>query len=625
MRRLAIIAAIIAATVIAPSPARVAAQSAGTVDYYRLVPGFLPENFGEDGMALGNGFATANPWGAYTAYLLSTNAKGQRTWRIENYLPNQGGATAQGSTMWLFEGSTRALLIDTANNTVDLPGQPDLKGVVVHLLGHTNDGGAKSNPVDFVVANTHSHGDHTGKNRLMSDRAVYYPDLDWPRTNAPANYVPIREGGGPTTHGSGQAVAEIDLGGRTITAINLYAHTPGSMGYLDRENKMIATGDAIGSAYVWAHFGLMTQYADTVRHLQSVLRPLDQVHVLPAHFYQVKQGARGKAPINGRPLDKGYVDDQVRIAEGILAGTLIGEPYRAVGRNAAIASLDSAQVVYTLANLYPGGVFASSGDRTKYHAITIPGPLAPATATGRYAAVDGIKSTIFLIRDYGNQTMYLVVGSAKALLIGTGEGTPGVAAFVRNLAGKLPIEVVVTSDDAGQIGGLQQFASTAVHLPRGMAAPSGLTNVRFVSDGDRIDLGVDRAGRPLLLEVHALPGHSPVGITLLDSTNRVLFSGDALGTQANDAGLVLNAPLAAFASALAAWRTHTDGKYEVVYTAHNYQWFTAAAYVDEVQAAVVRGIAEGDKALVESTRLPGTRMIRSPGAADVVASIVVKP
>ena len=113
---------------------------------------------------------------------------------------------------------------------------------------------------------------------------------------------------------------EIDLGGRTIVAIDIHEHTPGSTGYLDRENKMIATGDAIGSGYVWAHFGSMTQYSEAVHHLQDVLRPFDRVDVLPAHFYQVKQGARGKPPINGRPLDKQYVDDEVRVVNGILDG-----------------------------------------------------------------------------------------------------------------------------------------------------------------------------------------------------------------------------------------------------------------------------------------------------------------
>ena len=53
------------------------------------------------------------------------------------------------------------------------------------------------------------------------------------------------------------------------------------------------------------------------------------------------------------------------------------------------------------------------------------------------------------------------------------------------------------------------------------------------------------------------------------------FSGDALGAQDNEAGLILRHPLATFARALAAWRAQTDGKYKnLVYTAHNDQWIT---------------------------------------------------
>jgi glyoxylase-like metal-dependent hydrolase (beta-lactamase superfamily II) len=595
------------------------AQAPPPLEHYRLVPGFLAEVFNDSGMAQGNGFATPNPWGTYTAYRLATNAKGHRTWRIENYLPNPSNNTAQGSSMYLFEGHTRALLVDTAQNTVDAPGHPDLKAVVRHLLSTNDDGSPRKTAVDFVVANTHSHGDHTGKNSLMSDRTVYYPDLDWPRSGAPANYVPIKEGGGATPHGSGTAASEIDLGDRTILPISLYAHTPGSTGYLDRENQMIVTGDAIGSAYVWAHFGSIVQYATSVRHLQDVLKPFAWVAVLPAHFYQIKQGPRGKAPLNGRPLDKAYVDDQLRVAEGILNGTVVGEPYRTVGRHAAIATVDSAQVVYTLGNLGP----AEALDKSAYHAIAIPGPSAPTAPGGRFAAVDAIKSTIYLIRDAGQETLYLVAGSTKALLIGSGSGTPGIAAFVKKLSGALPLEVLATSGDPGQLGGLAQFAGSTIYLPNGVSAGASGAKIVRLTPGTTIDLGVDRAGRPLRLEVHPLSGHDAAGITLLDPANRVLFGGDALGTQGTDAGLILRQPLAAFATALEAWRTATDGKYDVVYTAHNFEWFTSAAYVDSLQAAVKKGLAEGDAALIDSVRMPGSKVIRSAGAPDVVASIVV--
>ena len=600
-------------------------QAPPTLDHYRLVPGFLPEQYNDDGMALGTGFGTPNPWGAYTAYLLATNGKAQRTWRIENYLPNTNAGTAQGSSMYLFEGSTLALLVDTAQNTPDEPGRNDLKTVVRHLLGRENDGTTpRRSPVDFVVANTHSHGDHTGKNSTMTDRTLYYPELDWPANGAPANYAPIKEGGGPSPRGNGQAAADIVLGDRTITAIDLNQHTRGSTGYFDRENRMIATGDAIGSAYVWAHFGTMTQYARVVRHLQAVLQPFAHVDVLPAHFYQIKQGARGRPPINGRPLDKRYVDDQVRVAEAILTGTVVSEPYRAVGRNAVIATIDSAQVVHSHGNMWPADAPAVERYPGAWRAVTIPGPLPVAAAGDRFAGLRNISSRFHLIRGDGADTVYLITGATRALLIGTGAGSPGLGAFARRLAGTIPIDVVVTSDDPGQVGGLAQFATSVVYLPEGVAAPAGATQVRRLGRGSRIDLGVDAAGSPLVFEVHPLTGHSPTGITLLQVGSRLLFSGDALGTQGPDAGLILREPLAAFSTALTDWRATTNGRYDVVYTARNYQWFTGAAYVDQLQEAVAKGLTGGDSAWIDSAQRPGTKIVRSSGAADVVASILVE-
>ena len=101
--------------------------------------------------------------------------------------------------------------------------------------------------------------------------------------------------------------------------------------------------------------------------------------------------------------------------------------------------------------------------------------------------------------------------------------------------------------------------------------------------------------------------------------SRVLYAGDALGTQGTD-GLVLSSSLADFADALQAWRGDTDTRYDTLYTSHNYQWFTRPAYVDSLQAAAAAGLA-GDGAYVPSP-LPGYRALTS-GTADVTAWIHV--
>jgi glyoxylase-like metal-dependent hydrolase (beta-lactamase superfamily II) len=590
------------------------AQTASPVEFFRLVPGFLAENKNAEGAPMGTGFAAPNPWGAYTAYLLATNNKGQRTWRIENYPPSANPAgLANGSTMYLLEGSERALLIDTANNTPETMGQNDLKTVVRHLLSHTNDGAPGSNPLDFVVAITHGHGDHTGKNAQMSDRAIYFPDLDWPN-NATPNYVPVKEGGGATAHGA--AAAEIALGARTLRPIAVYGHTRGSTAYLDTENNMIFTGDAIGSGYAWMHFGPITQYVESVRHLQAVLRPLNNPAILPGHFYQITAAKRGKPPINGRMLDKQYVDDQLAAAEGVLNGAVIGEPYRTVNRNTVIAEVNSAGMSYTFARIYPEG--AGSG---VYRAVRIAGPAGAPPATG--SMIDKIGNTFYLIREGSDHSLYLLKTSAKALLIGTGSGTPGLAAFVARLAGSVPLEVVATSDDTGQIGGLRQFAKNRIYLPKGAPIPrTGLEDAVEIAGGATIDLGNNSAGKPVTLQVDALTGHSPYGLTLLDESDRILFSGDALGAQAPDAGLILHDPPAQFAAAFAVWRKRTDMKYDIVYTSRNYQWLTSPSFVDQLQAALNRAIAEGPAAFTDSAAMPGHRLLKSPGGPDIVASIV---
>jgi glyoxylase-like metal-dependent hydrolase (beta-lactamase superfamily II) len=321
------------------------AQSAAPIEFYRLAAGFLPEAKNAIGDTLEKPFAESNPWAFNTVYLMATNAKGQRTWRIDNFLPQKG--RSQGSSMYLLEGSQRALLVDTGQNTEEEMGKNDLKTLVRHLLAHDDTGAAKTPAVDFVVAISHAHGDHMGKLAQMNDRTVYFPDLDW-RSSAGPNWVPIKEGGGATQHGPGTAVGEIQLGNRMIKVIDVPCHTPGSVAFLDVENNMVLTSDAIGSGHVWAHFGKISRYAESVRHLQAVLKPMNNPAILPGHFYQVASGERAKPPINGRLLDKQYVDDQLAVAEGVLAGKIVGTAYSGAGARVVIAYYGTAGMTYSL-------------------------------------------------------------------------------------------------------------------------------------------------------------------------------------------------------------------------------------------------------------------------------------
>src|SRR6185369_1091642 len=176
------------------------------------------------------------------------------------------------------------------------------------------------------------------------------------------------------------------------------------------------------------------------------IAPYDHLSVFPAHFFQNAQGERRKPPLNGKPVDKAYIYDELAVADGIMDGGVIGEPYRVLGRNNVWAQVNTGQVCYTLERLYDGGLFGGTGDKSVYHAITIPGRYGVTNGTDAISTtLRNIKSEFYLIRDYANTSMFLIKGSTRALLIGTGSGTAGIAAYASKLAGSVPVEVIVTS------------------------------------------------------------------------------------------------------------------------------------------------------------------------------------
>src|ERR1035438_97371 len=111
--------------------------------------------------------------------------------------------------------------------------------------------------------------------------------------------------------------------------------------------------------------GPLSRYEQSVRHIEEVTRPYPDLAVLPAHFYQTAAWARGRAPLNGRPLDRQYITDMAALADGVLAGAITGEPFFA-GVEAYWAKRDSAQMVYSLSTLYRPGEAGES-----YHAVRI--------------------------------------------------------------------------------------------------------------------------------------------------------------------------------------------------------------------------------------------------------------
>lgn len=156
------------------------------------------------------------------------------------------------------------------------------------------------------------------------------------------------------------------------------------------------------------------------------------------------------------------------------------------------------------------------------------------------------------INEFGMDTMFLLAGEERALLIDCGTGLFDLPALVSSLTDK-PLTVALTHGHVDHAGGAFQFPQVCLHpddIPmlstltdearRGYAAallaqcdglfavttenvlPSrGHTDWLPLREGEIIELG----NRPVA--VYETPGHTPGGLSFLDRRERIIFTGDA--------------------------------------------------------------------------------------------------
>ena len=132
-------------------------------------------------------------------------------WRIEE----------DGVRSFLFEGRDRAMLVDTGFGTLPM------KDIVKALTDR---------PV-FVV-NTHTDGDHTGCNKDFEPVYMHPSEMDYYKARLPKGCRP--EAVRPLWEGE-----VIDLGFWKFEVILTPGHTPGSIMLLEREKRMLISGDTI--------------------------------------------------------------------------------------------------------------------------------------------------------------------------------------------------------------------------------------------------------------------------------------------------------------------------------------------------------------------------------------------
>lgn len=170
-----------------------------------------------------------------------------------------------GDAMYLLLGSHHALLIDAGMEKEDL-------SVFVSSL--------TSLPV--IIALSHGHIDHIGRSGDFdfvfmdeSDRDTYLSHMHMNKghfQNDGLNFKSLDKI---------QPIPNFfDLGDRIISVVALHGHTPGSVIFVDQQQKMIFTGDAIGSGCgCWMQLDESLSIKMYRQNLQSVINKFNDLKV----------------------------------------------------------------------------------------------------------------------------------------------------------------------------------------------------------------------------------------------------------------------------------------------------------------------------------------------------------
>lgn len=263
-------------------------------------------------------FAHKNSW--YTASEI-----GIKTWVISEPGFNE--------KMYLLEGKDSALLIDAGF------GMGNLRDFVKTL---------STKPL--IVANTHSHPDHSGGDYQFSAVYIGAEDLELTRPyldpkmmkNLTGSFlknlqVPDSLKFPDTLNTVSTRLIPIGdnyifhLGGRDVQVISLPGHTPGSLCFLDRNSKILFTGD--NNVSVW----LFMKESLSVATYQKSLNKLNRFN---KQFNVVYSGHDLATPI-------GYINELITCCELIINGKCETKPYRTMfGTDTPSCSYKSVTIAY---------------------------------------------------------------------------------------------------------------------------------------------------------------------------------------------------------------------------------------------------------------------------------------
>ena len=219
----------------------------------------------------------------------------ENTWRIED----------DGVRFYLLCGSEKAALIDTGMTC------PDAKQTAQELT-----------KLPLILINTHADPDHISGNGAFDEFYMNPNEENLHAHNAQGKILPIHEGD------------VIDLGGRELLIIDIPGHTPGSVGIIDKKNRVFISGDSVqdGNIFMFGPGRNLNQYIQSLKHLSKYEDQFDEIYPMHGTF----------------PVNQDLIPKLIQGAQSILDGKAqeYAQPVNMFGNEVTLYKFDYAGFLY---------------------------------------------------------------------------------------------------------------------------------------------------------------------------------------------------------------------------------------------------------------------------------------
>ena len=198
---------------------------------------------------------------------------------------------AGDSTCYLITGSEYALLVDSVN------GYEDLKAITKTLTD-----------LPVIVVNTHGHGDHIYGNVYFEEAWLHPADFAlYDQFFGYAKDIMEQNNLKPCPVKALEIGQIFDLGGVQLEVVDLSGHTAGSIGLLDKDARIIYTGDGLNT-----HLWMQLDHSLPISTMLETFRKLKAEHGQDFDYV-----AHGHTKVL---RDKEILDWMIQGCEDILAG-----------------------------------------------------------------------------------------------------------------------------------------------------------------------------------------------------------------------------------------------------------------------------------------------------------------